>query len=210
MRHAPTTHYRLLAALDDRDGEARQSAWHDFAMIYEPAILGFVKHLGMQHSDCIDIVQDVLCQVQKYSQTSKLPTQDFRPWLAKVTRTKVIDLIRKNKRYAKLLQSYANNLSADADEALHLQWELEVQQTLFSIAAKQVQLEVNEKQWLAFWLTAIELQPAHAVSTKLEMSIGSIYVAKCRIMDRIREIVKRTSFEGCVPQARDEEQSWSS
>jgi RNA polymerase sigma-70 factor (ECF subfamily) len=45
----------------------------------------------------------------------------------------------------------------------------------------------EERTWNAFWLTTIDEQPTADVSAKLGMSLGAVYVAKSRVLAKLRE-----------------------
>lgn len=197
VRHAPTTHYHLLYDLGQASNStSNQKAWTEFVRLYEPAILRLLSRLGLQNADALEIAQEIFLQVHRSARSSTLPSQDFRPWLARVTKNKAVDLIRKNNRYSKNLSRFATLATTDkSSDPFESAWKLEVRQQLFQQAANQVQAEVQERQWFAFWLTTVELQSPASVAEKLGLSVGNVYVTKCRIMDRIRSLVRSLSFE---------------
>jgi RNA polymerase sigma-70 factor (ECF subfamily) len=76
--------------------------------------------------------------------------------------------------------------SADSTELFLKEYRRE----LFRWAAERVREQVAERQWMAYWLTSIEGRPIAEVAEELEMSAGSIYIARSRITKRIREIIR--------------------
>ena len=48
---------------------------------------------------------------------------------------------------------------------------------------------VDEATWQAFWRTAVDGQPARDVAEALQMSVGAVYVAKSRVVARIKQHV---------------------
>ena len=47
--------------------------------------------------------------------------------------------------------------------------------------------EFTENTWRAFWQTAVEGKPAQEVGAGLGMSAGAVRVARCRVLQRLRE-----------------------
>ena len=59
----------------------------------------------------------------------------------------------------------------------------------------QVQREVKENTWQAFWLSTIDDLPAAEVARQLKISVGSVYIARSRVMARLRRLVKSATDE---------------
>jgi RNA polymerase sigma-70 factor (ECF subfamily) len=68
-------------------------------------------------------------------------------------------------------------------------WETEYQRRLASMAMDRVKHEFQEKTWQAFWLTAVEGVAVADVSKRVGLSSGAIYVAKSRVLARLKEEV---------------------
>lgn len=69
-------------------------------------------------------------------------------------------------------------------------WNRQHEQQLFTWATERVREEFNETTWLAFWRTAVEhLQPAD-VAEQLGLSVGAVYVAKSRVLARLRSEIE--------------------
>ena len=76
---------------------------------------------------------------------------------------------------------------APEDESL---WDREYERRLFAVAIEKVQPEFQETTWKAFWQTAVENREPKAVADGLKMSVGAVYVAKSRVLARLRDEVK--------------------
>lgn len=194
MRDAPTTHHSLIARLRD---DKNSAAWADFVKLYEPAIYRFVRSKGLQDADAQEVVQEVLLNVREMANSPEYDAKSsFRAWLATVTRNRLIDLLRKKSRWEKrLLAGFAamGNMQEKAEEAWSRQFGLEIRHQMFLAAAQHVEQTVSSDQWQAFWQTAIELQPASAVAKRLGMSVGNLYVSKCRVMEKLRKQIESMS-----------------
>jgi RNA polymerase sigma-70 factor (ECF subfamily) len=68
-------------------------------------------------------------------------------------------------------------------------WEAEYQQTLLHWAAERVQKDVQASTWQAFWRTAVEGARPEEVADALGLSVGAVYIAKSRVIKRIRELI---------------------
>ena len=79
----------------------------------------------------------------------------------------------------------------DADAAVTHTFEIEYRREVFRWAAERVQPAVKENTWQAFWLSTIDDLPAGEVARRLGMSIGSVYIARSRVMVRLRKEVRR-------------------
>lgn len=172
---------------DDKDSDA----WAHFVEIYGPLIYRYGRRRGLQDADSADLSQAVLTEV---SQCIKRFEYDaslgrFRNWLMVIARYKLSRLSRKTKqnsgsgdsREMELLEQLPDN------ESLDEKWEAEYRDYLFRWASDQVRNEVEEKTWRAFWKTSVENKSTSDVAEELGMQIGSVYVAKSRVLIRIKE-----------------------
>jgi RNA polymerase sigma-70 factor (ECF subfamily) len=72
---------------------------------------------------------------------------------------------------------------ADDLEAL---WEAEYQQHLASRALQIMRADFQETTWKACWETAVAGRPAAEVARELGLTVGAVYAAKFRVLDRLR------------------------
>ena len=54
----------------------------------------------------------------------------------------------------------------------------------------QVKQEFQASTWQAFWLTAVEGKPADEAARITRLSPGAVYVAKSRVLARLKEVVE--------------------
>ena len=81
----------------------------------------------------------------------------------------------------------ARDLNPD-DSAL---LETEYRRELFAFALERARTQFRENTGQAFQRTAVELEPPAIVASELGMTLGALYVARARVMARIRQIVER-------------------
>lgn len=198
MADPPLTRVTLLARI--RDG-TNADAWREFLQLYGPVVYGFARNRGLQDADAADLMQEVLRSVARNA--SKLeydPSRGtFRGWLYTVTRNKIYNFLTAGKNKAKAAgdDSAQERLEAipnredDGDD----QWELEYQRRLSAQAMERVKHEFQPNTWKAFWGTAVDDRPAEQVGKELKMSVGAVYVAKSRVIARLRDEVKSMEEE---------------
>lgn len=189
---SPLTRASLLVQL--RDG-SNTTAWHEFVQLYGPVVYGFARKRGLQDADAADLMQDVLRSVNNAIGRLDYDRQrgTFRGWLFTITRNKIFNFLSARKirpqgsgdtATNKLLDTEPGN-SEGAD-----QWELEYQRRLAGMAMEQVKSEFQETTWQAFWLTAVEGKPAAEASRETGLSSGAVYVAKSRVLARLKDAVE--------------------
>lgn len=187
----------LLRIRDPQNAEA----WREFVTIYEPLIVSVAKRFGLQQADADELTQDVLLAVME-KQSQYRPTRQpgsFRRWLSTVTRNAAIDRLRKQ---SKLMVSGGTDavrkLSEKPDQSedwLRQQYEQEEKEQLLAWAADEVRGKTDATTWQAFWLSFIDGKSVEETSQALRISPGQVYVARCRVLKRLREIVQQFLLE---------------
>jgi len=193
----PETRSSLLVQLADGDN---QQAWFEFVELYQPLIFNYAVRYGLQDTDAHDVVQDVLVRVGRKAKTWN-PEQgrgSFRGWLAVTVRNLAVDHFRAQKNRP---QNLIDDLAV-ADAAASFDWEH--RRSLFHWAADRVQQEFQAPTWQAFWQTAVQNRPVTQVAIDLNMSQGAIYVARSRVLARIRQLISQSEFDSSQEQHRNE------
>lgn len=191
---SPVTRASLLIRLRDRTD---QSAWSEFVSIYGPVIYRFARNRGLQDADAADMMQDVLRSVTGAIDRLDYDPQQgrFRGWLFTITRNRVLTLLASRQGKARGTGNSDVNalLAAQPDQrgGLDEDWELEYRRSQTAHAMEQVRSEFSDKVWSAFWKTAVEAVSADEAGRELGMSTGAVYVAKSRVLARLREVVQR-------------------
>jgi DNA-directed RNA polymerase specialized sigma24 family protein len=67
----------------------------------------------------------------------------------------------------------------------------EFQRRAFRWAAERVKHEFTDSTWQAFWRTGVENQPIAVVAKELGLSTGAVYIARSRILARLRHEVEQ-------------------
>ena len=190
------TRRSLLIRLRDRDDEA---AWSEFLAVYEPVIYGLARRRGFQDADAREVTQEVLLSVsQAIDRFDPSSGGSFRGWLSRITRNIAIDRLRRGSDVVvgrTEINRLLADMASDPSEAEAAEFEQSRQRQLFLWASGQVRSRFSEVNWNAFWLTSVEGQATESVAEQLGISVGAVYVARCRILSRLREIVQQRSVE---------------
>ncbi|HVC95864.1 MAG TPA: sigma-70 family RNA polymerase sigma factor [Pirellulales bacterium] len=189
---SPQTRVSLLVRL--RDG-SNQVAWREFMQIYGPVVYGFARSRGLQDADAADLMQDVMRSVigamGRFDYDRNQGT--FRGWLFTVTRNKIFNFLSARRIRPQGSGDSATNrmLQAEPDPNDGSDdWEVEYQRRLAGLAMERVKSEFQEKTWRAFWLTAVEGAAAADAARQVGISSGAVYVAKSRVLARLKEEVE--------------------
>lgn len=198
MQESPATRASLLVRL--RDG-ADADAWREFAHLYAPVIYGFARKRGLQDADAADLMQEVLRSVSTAAQKLDYdPSRgSFRGWLFTVTRNKVFNFLESRSRrvVASGDSRVHERLEQHADGTLSGDWEGDYRRSLAAQAMQRVKDEFQPATWQAFLLTAVEGRTPAETSAKVGLSVGAIYVAKSRVIARLRQEIE--SMQGDEP-----------
>jgi RNA polymerase sigma-70 factor (ECF subfamily) len=198
MSDALATRPSLLVRLRDARDDG---AWSQFVDLYAPLVFGLARKHGLQDVDAADLTQDVLLAV-----TGGIRRLDydprrgrFRGWLFTVARNKLRNFLAAARR--------PDRCSGDADAQRLLQevpapeedqaawWDREYEQRVFSWAAEQVRGSFRESTWQAFWQTAVEGKTGPEVARALGLSVAAVYLARGRVTDRLKRLIRETLDE---------------
>lgn len=193
MPELPQTRQSLLLRLSKNSNDA----WAEFLEVYQQAIYEFSRRRGLQDADAWDVTQDVLAAVEKKvdSWQSDPSKGKFRGWLFRVARNIAVDkVIEQSKRAAAGGDSKVAQLLLELPETQDQQstifW-IEYRKTLMNWAVEQIKPEFKESSWQSFIMTAVEGVKPESAAEHLDVSVGSVYAAKFRIVSRIRKLVSR-------------------
>ncbi|MEZ6087567.1 MAG: sigma-70 family RNA polymerase sigma factor [Pirellulaceae bacterium] len=199
MPSSPATRHSLIVRLRENDDEA---AWEEFVAIYRPVIVRVGIARGLQVTDAEDLAQQVLLSVSRSIPKWEADPRRgrFRTWLGRIIRNAATNaLVRRQQDRGvggtgarQAMHEYAQS---ECDALLQTQWRREA----FRWAADQVRDEFHPATWDAFWLSAVEGMEVSAVAKQTGKSIGAVYVAKSRVVQRLQAKVRnleQDDFEG--------------
>lgn len=198
MSLSPETRQSLLLRLRD---SADQQAWTEFYEIYQPLIYRFARTKGLQDAEACDVVQDVVLTVNRAIERfeHREHSGSFRKWLRTITKNVALNQLRRCSRERvsqTVVDGHADAVAIfDNDAVAEREFEYEHRRQVFLWAANQLQHRFSPQNWSAFWRTCVDGVAIEAVAEELDMEVGAIYVARCRVIARIREIVELRTAE---------------
>ncbi len=194
MGDSPTTRPSLLVRIrDPSDGQA----WSQFVEIYAPLVYGFARKHGLQDADAADLTHDTLRSVSgAVGRLDYNPKRgSFRGWLFTVVRNKLRDFLTSQKRHCQgsgdtsfqdLLEEQPSR-----EQDLTALWDREYERQVLAWAAEQIRGGFQDSTWQAFWQTTVEGKSGKEVALALGMSVAAVYLAKSRVMARLKEQIQR-------------------
>jgi RNA polymerase sigma-70 factor, ECF subfamily len=161
-------------------------AWRRFVDLYSPLLYRWMRGVGLPPDDTADLTQDVFLSVFAHLPAfERRRAGSFRTWL----RTIVVNKVRTFQRRKKPVP-----LGPDATPAvrsdLAAAWEAEYATAVLGRALELVEPEFEPQTWLAFRRLQLEGQPAARVADELGMTRNAVYIARCRVLRRLRDEVE--------------------
>ena len=190
----PETRASLILRLRDA---ADVAAWDEFMAIYGPLVFRLALRQGLQAADADDVVQQVFSAVaQSVHQWLERPERGrFRGWLLTIARNIAIKALTRRPHGGVGLGGELSNERlaeiAAPNGPISSQFDLEYRREVYRWAAEQVRDSVAASTWNAFQLTHIEGVSIADAAKRLNLSVGNIYIARSRVISRLRELAKQ-------------------
>ncbi len=170
-----------------------ENAWRDLTDLYRPLIIGWLNRQGVPAVDLEDLSQDVLLSVVKH-----LPTFEhsghrgaFRSWIRAIVCSRTIDYWRAVGASAQASggsgATDALQHIADPDSDLNRQWDEEHDRYVLGCLLDAVEEEFEPATLRAFRRLAVDGASGAEVAEELGLSMAAVYVAKSRVLRRIRQ-----------------------
>jgi RNA polymerase sigma-70 factor (ECF subfamily) len=189
MNSLETRHSLLIRIRDATD----RSAWNDFFKLYAPLVYSYAIKHGFQDADASDVAQEVMCTVARsINRFDYDPSKgSFRGWLVTVARNcirKRCEQVRRQATTTGMTNAIQEKLQAPSQDFLS-EWDREYELSVFHWAAERVRNEFQESTWQAFWQTTVDGKSVESTANALGISLGAIYIARSRVLARIRAVV---------------------
>lgn len=177
----PTTSETLLHRLRRPDDDG---AWRQFIELYSPLISRWARSLGLAGGDAEDLTQEVLALLVRKLPDFEYDRQgSFRAWLRAITINRGNDYFRRLGRAPRTVGG-VDLLSAQADG--YAFEEVEYRRHLVSRALDLMRHEFAATTWKACWESVVHDRPAEEVAAELGISANAVYIAKSRVLRRLR------------------------
>jgi len=177
---------------------ARQpEAWQRLVHLYGPLIYRWCRRSNLAAEDAADVVQEVLAAAAVHLPGFRRdrPQDSFTGWLAAIARNKVREHYRRRhgmaeaqggstaqRRIAEIPQPpepSEESIRPDAQSAVCLSHR----------ALELIRAEFETRTWDAFWRVSVGEQSPADVAADLKMSTAAVYMAKYRILRRLRQVL---------------------
>lgn len=177
-----TTSINLLERVRRRED---QSAWERFVSLYSPVLFRWAQCSGLSNDEAADLVQDLflilLRELPEFEYDARRGS--FRGWLKTVTTRLCRDRLQLRRPHV----PSAVDVADPADTPSEVFWEREYQQFLIRRAFDLMRTEFEPSTWQACWEHTVSGRTAADVGRELGMSEAAVYVAKSRVLRRLRE-----------------------
>lgn len=161
--------------------------------LYSALVYRWCARCGFQPADIEDICQDVFRSVHRgianFRRTQ--PGDSFRAWLRTITMNRIRDKVGKRSIVGEggssatgMIAEIPNPEDPGADDN-----ELELS-ILFRRLMGIIRDEFEDKSWQSFWRVVIEEEPVPMVAADLGLTPNAIYLAKSRILRRLRIVLE--------------------
>ena len=172
-----------------------EQAWNELVLIYGPLVLRWTQRYRIGQTDADDITQNVFLTVSKNLQYFGLRSgqHTFRGWLWTITRTKVLDHFRLQRKLPESMQpdQLANalgmqELSFDEQSENVQRDDLKV---IVQAAMELIRGDFSEKTWQAFYRTVALGEAPSEVARELQMTAAAVCMCRGRVLKRLRETI---------------------
>ncbi len=179
-----------------RAQHGEENAWKDLTDLYRPLIIGWLNRQGVPGGDLDDLTQDVLLTVIKH-----LPGFEhsgrrgaFRAWLRTIVCSRTTDYWRAidaaSQGQGGSGATAALQEIADPDSDLNRQWDEEHDRYVLNCVLDLVEEEFEPTTLQAFRRLALDGVSGAQAAQELGLSVAAVYVAKSRVLQRIRQLAE--------------------
>jgi RNA polymerase sigma-70 factor (ECF subfamily) len=173
-----------------RAGQA--GAWESLVRLYGQTVYVWCRRAGVSEADAADVGQEVFAAVARHLADFRRdrPDDSFRGWLWTITRNKVRDHWRRQADRVKAAggttaQQVMNQVPEDGLSGSDA--EVEESSGLYRRALELIRSEFEERTWRAFLMVTMEGRLPADAAAALGTTPGAVYIAKSRVLKRLRE-----------------------
>ena len=177
----PETRRSLLSRIKNPDDAL---SWEEFDRLYRPLLLQYALARGLNRDESEEIAQQCMMAISSGIQKFQRRVS-FRGWLRRMIDNKVADQLRKHREGA------ARTVDLDREQTREdspvLVWERQWNRTHLLYCLSQVRGEIAPITYQAFEMYVLREMPVKDICEKLDMTANQVYVAKSRVMARLKE-----------------------
>ena len=162
-----------------------QEAWLRFVRLYTPLLYHWARRIGLAPHEAEDLIQDVFeLLLRKLPEFRYAPGGSFRNWLRVVALNKWRERQRREAHFAASGSDGMDQIAAP-DEVGPFE-EAEYRRHVVGEALRMIEPELSRTTWTAFQEHVVGGRDAAEVAAALNISVGTVYAAKSRVLTRLR------------------------
>lgn len=178
-----STETSLLIRLQSREDTA---AWNRFVRLYTPLIHHWALQLVGNPNQAQDLVQDIFVTLLgNIAIISRRPPKSFRAWLRTVTLNRCRDWLRHQKRQSN--PELLARIEVATEDPTQLLTEQEYRTFVARAALKLMRDCFSEQTFAACWQSVVLGRPAKLIAADLGISQNAVYLARGRVLARLRQ-----------------------
>ena len=191
MHLRTTTSTALLEGLKDA---ANQTVWAEYVGRYRPLLVAWCRRVGLPHSDAEDVAQDALLEFAASYRAGRYDPDRgrLRGWLYGIAHNTLRRWRHYKGRRAMPLAAAGGGSDALAqvadEDRLGALWEEEWRRAILRRCLEDVAQDVAAQTMAAFQLFACQGLPAASVAARLGITENAVFIAKHRVLRRMREV----------------------
>ena len=177
-------------SLLDRARHHDEPSWRRLAALCGPLVEHWCRRGGARPEDAADVTQEVLLAVsQGLERFERRGPGSFRGWLRGITRHKLLDYYRRSERQAAAAggSTALERLQEVPDPEPGSDEDADEMSGLYRRALDLIRGEFEERTWQAFWGVVVEGKSPADVAESLGVRVNVVYIARSRILRRLRE-----------------------
>lgn len=177
--------------LNDLKSSNNMLAWDAFCKYFRPVVVHFAKQLGLTAADAEDAAQETMAEFVKAFMNGKYNREKghLSSWLFGVAKRVILNF-RARQPLEHLIADKTTGTSfwdlIQDDSSIERTWEYEWRQMVLTKCLDKARREFDPKIFKAFELYALSEVPINQVCQQLKMSRNAVYIAKYRVLSRLR------------------------
>jgi RNA polymerase sigma-70 factor (ECF subfamily) len=182
----------LSSSLLERVRAQEPEAWRRLVRLYYPLVRGWCQRAGLQSEDAAGVAREVFWalagNVDRFRRDGG--QNSFRGWLWGITRRQL--LAHRRRRPAEPTAAGGTEAQRRLAELSGPEDPSEADRpgensALLRRALDLLRAGVEDRTWQAFWRAAVEGRAPADIAAELRMSVTSVYLARARLLRRLRE-----------------------
>ena len=179
--------------LEDLKGAEDTLAWNKLRDHFYPMIFNFAKSLGLSAADAEDAAQETMIAFLRALRDGKYDKQrgQLSHWLFGVAKRVILNFRKRLPREHLVADATTGTSFWDRLQdasAVRQTWDNEWRRMVLEKCLRQARRQLDQKAFRAFELYALFQKPVTEVAQMLGMSRNAVYIAKSRVLSKLRQL----------------------